>query len=55
LSQKATKPGVPEPADPTAKQVAAYLRDHPDFLQQYPDLLAIIETPVRGAGQSEMR
>jgi uncharacterized protein YigA (DUF484 family) len=47
VSQKATKPGAPEPADPSAKQVAAYLRDHPDFLQRYPDLLAIIETPVR--------
>ncbi len=47
MSQKATRPGAPEPADPTAKQVAAYLRDHPDFLRQYPDLLAIIEAPAR--------
>ena len=47
MSQKATKPGAPEPADPTAKQVAAYLRAHPDFLQRHPDLLAIIKSPVR--------
>lgn len=47
MSQKATKPGTTEAADPTAKQVAAYLRAHPDFLQQHPDLLAIIKAPKR--------
>lgn len=47
MSQKATKPGAPETADPTAKQVAAYLRSHPDFLQRHPDLLAIIMAPAR--------
>ena len=47
MSQKATKPGTPQPLDPTAKQVAAYLRAHPDFLLRHPNLLAIMEAPVR--------
>jgi len=48
VSQKATtNPGAADPASPTAKQVAAYLRDHPDFLQRHPDLLALLETPAR--------
>ena len=47
MSQKATKPGTPETADPTAKQVAAYLRAHPDFLLRHPTLLAVMETPAR--------
>jgi len=48
--QKATrpgKPGTPEPTGPTAKQVAAYLRAHPEFLRDYPELLAVMEAPVR--------
>lgn len=47
MSQKATKPGTPEPAGLTAKQVTAYLRSHPDFLRRHPGLLATIEAPLR--------
>jgi uncharacterized protein YigA (DUF484 family) len=47
VSQKATKPGAPEATDPTAEQVADYLRDNPGFLRQHPGLLAIMEAPVR--------
>ena len=44
MSQKATKPGAPEPADPTAKQVAAYLRAHPDFLRSLCSLAELSRT-----------
>jgi len=47
VSQEAPRRGPPESADPTAEQVAAYLRDHPDFLRCHPDLLAILESPAR--------
>ena len=53
MSQKATKPGTPEPADPTAKQVAAYLRAHPDFLLRHPNLLAVMEAPVREFAEAD--
>ena len=47
MSQKATKPGTPEPAGQTAKRGAAYRRSHPDILRRHPDLLATIEAPLR--------
>ncbi|MDA1132504.1 MAG: DUF484 family protein [Proteobacteria bacterium] len=47
MSQKATRSGTAEPVDPSAKQVAAYLRAHPDFLLRHPNLFAIMEAPVR--------
>ena len=53
MRQKATKPGTPETADPTAKQVAAYLRAHPDFLLRHPNLLAVMEAPVRDFPEAE--
>ncbi|MFB3102224.1 MAG: DUF484 family protein [Alphaproteobacteria bacterium] len=53
MSQKATKPGTPEPAGPTAKQVSAYLRAHPDFLRRHPSLLTIMEAPVREFADSD--
>ena len=53
MSQKATKPGTPEPAGPTAKQVSAYLRAHPDFLRRHPNLLTIMEAPVREFADSD--
>lgn len=53
MSQKATKPGTPEPVGPTAKQVSAYLRAHPDFLRRHPNLLTIMEAPVREFADSD--
>lgn len=53
MSQKATKTGAPDTADPTAKQVAAYLRAHPDFLLRHPSLLAIMEAPVRNFSDTD--
>ncbi|MFT5180705.1 MAG: hypothetical protein ACI8S3_000580 [Alphaproteobacteria bacterium] len=47
MSQKATKTGAAEPTNPTAKQVAAYLRAHPDFLLSNPNLFAIMDAPIR--------
>ena len=47
MSQKATNPGTTDTADPTANQVAAYLRAHPDFFQRHPDLLTVIKAPRR--------
>lgn len=32
----------------SADEVAAYLRRHPDFLQQYPQILEVLEPPRRG-------
>lgn len=47
MSQKATKAGALASADPTAKQVAAYLQANPDFLQLHPELLSVLEVPSR--------
>lgn len=51
MSQKATskpgKAGAPQPPELTARQVAAYLRAHPAFLLDHPDLLGLLETPSR--------
>ena len=37
----------PPEAEPTAEQVEAFLRRHPDFLSLRPELLAVLEPPKR--------
>ena len=41
----ATKQPQPAPTTVTAKDVAAYLRRHPEFFNDYPDLLAELKVP----------
>lgn len=38
-----------EPPGPTAQEVAAYLRAHPDFLVEHPDLVQVLAPPARMA------
>lgn len=46
MAQKPDKSAAP--AEPTPEQVADFLRAHPDFLNQRPDLLTVLEAPGRG-------
>lgn len=39
-------------AAPSAEQVAAFLRAHPDFLIEHPDLMDVLTPPSRAAGGS---
>src|SRR3546814_11000141 len=40
------------PREPTAAEVAAYLRGHPDFLVRNPDLLGVLTPPSRRTGDT---
>jgi len=46
--EKRTEP----PRAPTAAEVAAYLRGHPDFLVRHPDLLGVLTPPSRRTGDT---
>jgi uncharacterized protein len=44
------KPESKRSAEPTAAQVAAYLRRHPDFLVRHPDVLDGLKPPIKRRG-----
>jgi uncharacterized protein YigA (DUF484 family) len=44
------KPDSKRSAEPTAAQVAAYLRRHPDYLVRHPDVLDGLKPPVKQRG-----
>jgi uncharacterized protein YigA (DUF484 family) len=41
----------PQPNEIGAADVVAYLRQHPDFLDQHPEALPLLRTPARKAGE----
>ena len=48
-----TRAGGPEPPQQTeigARDVIAYLREHPDFLDRHPEALRLVRPPARKAG-----
>src|SRR5690606_34254333 len=45
------RPETPE-REPTAAEVAAYLRHHPDFLVRNPELLGVLTPPSRRTGDT---
>jgi len=47
MSTKASEPKADESADLTDAQVIAFLRENPDFLERYPQLLSVIVPPER--------
>ncbi len=50
---KPVRGGGPAPAPPSelgAREVIAYLRGHPDFLDRHPDALRLLRAPSRRAG-----
>jgi uncharacterized protein YigA (DUF484 family) len=44
------KPDSKRSAEPTAAQVAAYLRRHPDFLVRHPQVLDGLKPPIKQRG-----
>ena len=54
LPQDRPKPtGAPPPAPPSeisARDVVAYLRRHPDFLDRHPEALQLVRAPTRNSG-----
>ena len=51
--QKPLRSGLPAPVRPAeigARQVVAYLREHPDFLDRHPDAVRLLRAPSRLAG-----
>lgn len=44
------KPDSKRSAEPTAAQVAAYLRRHPDYLVRHPDVLDGLKPPIKQRG-----
>ena len=44
------RPETKRASEPTAAQVAAYLRRHPDFLVRHPDVLDGLKPPVKARG-----
>lgn len=44
------KPEQVSPAEPDEADIAAYLREHPDFLQRYPDVLEHLEVSHEAGG-----
>jgi uncharacterized protein len=50
---KPVRSGLPAPVRPVeigAREVMAYLREHPDFLDRHPDALRLLRTPTRPTG-----
>ncbi len=47
---KPEKNVVPEKPGPDEERIAAYLRQHPDFLVRFPDLLQVLALPSRSRG-----
>ena len=50
---KPTRTGGPLPTQPSAvgaRDVIAYLRQHPDFLDRHPEALRLVRTPTRTTG-----
>ena len=50
---KPLRSGLPAPVRPAeigAREVVAYLREHPDFLDRHPDALRLLRAPSRLAG-----
>lgn len=50
---KPLRGGLPAPVRPAetgAREVVAYLREHPDFLDRYPDALRLLRPPSRPTG-----
>jgi uncharacterized protein len=50
---KPTRAGGPEPPQPSeigAREVIAYLREHPDFLDRHPEALRLVRSPARKTG-----
>jgi hypothetical protein len=50
---KPLRSGLPAPVLPAeigAREVVAYLREHPDFLDRHPDALRLLRAPSRPAG-----
>ena len=48
MSTKASEPEAAETAELTDVQVIGFLRENPDFLERYPQLLSVIVAPERG-------
>ena len=40
----------PQPSEIAARDVIAYLRQHPDFLDRHPEALLLVRTPARKTG-----
>ncbi len=51
VNEPGKRPEAPE-REPTAAEVAAYLRRHPDFLVRNPDLLGVLTPPSRRTGDT---
>ena len=49
MSTKASEPEAAETAELTDVQVIGFLRENPDFLERYPQLLSVIAAPERGS------
>ena len=47
MSTKASEPEAAETAELTDVQVIGFLRENPDFLERYPQLLSVIAAPER--------
>lgn len=47
MSNEASKPEASTPSEITDVQVVAFLRENPDFLERYPQLLSVIVPPER--------
>ncbi|MBM3573300.1 MAG: DUF484 family protein, partial [Alphaproteobacteria bacterium] len=61
MARSPSDPSGAAPAGPSAQAVAAYLRAHPNFLLEHPDLVHILTPPARttepgpGAGVVDMQ
>lgn len=51
MANEPEKQSAPE-REPTAGEVAAYLRGHPDFLVRHPELLRVLTPPSRRTGNT---
>src|SRR5215510_12016093 len=44
---RTSSPAATRPAEIGAREVMAYLRQHPDFLERHPDALQLLRAPAR--------